>query len=47
MEKRTHEEKLLILNEWSTAKSRVDEEISMRIERGFIASDPSKLAVMI
>lgn len=38
---------MLMINEWSTAKSRVDEEISMRIERNLIVSDPTKIAIMM
>lgn len=44
--KRTHEELLVTLNQWSSAKSRLSEEISTKIERSSFASNPSKLAVM-
>ena len=45
-DKRSKEEAFLMLNEWSTAKQRIAEEISCKYERVMIASDPSKLAVM-
>ncbi len=45
-EKRSKEEAYLTLNEWSTAKQRVNEEVTSKFERAILASDPSKLAVM-
>ena len=45
-QKRTHEELLVTLNQWSAAKSRLTEEISTKIERSSFASNPCKLAVM-
>jgi hypothetical protein len=45
-EKRSNEEAYLTVNEWSTAKQRIAEEIASKHERAMIASDPSKLAVM-
>lgn len=45
-DKRTKEEELLTLNEWSSAKQRIAEDIAGKYERFMIASDPSKLAVL-
>jgi hypothetical protein len=38
---------LLTLNEWSIAKTRVEEEIAVKIERKTTVSDPSRIAVMM
>eukprot|EP00347_Sterkiella_histriomuscorum_P014074 403362261 len=47
MQKRSDEEKQVILNEWSVAKQRMCEEITSKQERFKYTSDPSKVAVMI
>lgn len=44
--KRSKEEMLVTLNQWSTAKQRLIEDISTKIERVNLVSNPSKLAVM-
>lgn len=44
--KRSHEELLVTMNKWSTAKQRHSEEVSTKIERTSFASNPCKLAVM-
>lgn len=45
-EKRSKEEAHLFLNEWGTAKQRIEEELVSKQERAYLASDPTRLAVM-
>lgn len=45
-DKRAKEENFITLNEWSTAKQRVAEEIISKNERIRFASDPSRLGIL-
>jgi hypothetical protein len=45
-DKRMHEEVMKNLNDWTLAKSRIDEELANKYERVVLASDPTKIAVM-
>ena len=44
--KRSQEELLVAIKEWSTAKSRINEEIVNKNERNTLASNPARLAVL-
>ena len=43
--KRSKEELLVALKEWSIAKGRIDEELANKYERNNLVSNPNRLAI--